>query len=137
MCLAEARIDGMCLSEIIILLSAEVICGQDKLNIAVEAVLAGDLMSDLLAQCHTKTHDKTLLLTGLNNPQVIRTAEIMDVTAIVFVRGKQPLDEVLQLAKEKGVPILVTKLPLYDSCGILYSAGLYEATRQTQIDLPR
>jgi len=124
MCLAEARTDGMCLSEIMTLLSAEVICGQDKLDITVEAVYAGDLMSDLLAQCHTETNNKSLLLTGLNNPQVIRTAEIMDVAAIVFVRGKQPLDEVLQLAKEKGVPVLVTKLPLYDSCGILYSAGL-------------
>jgi predicted transcriptional regulator len=124
MCLAEARTDGMRLSEIITLLSAKVICGQDKLDITVEAVYAGDLMSDLLAQCHTKTNNKTLLITGLNNPQVIRTAEIMDVTAIVFVRGKQPHDEVLQLAKEKGVPLLMTKLPLYDSCGILYSAGL-------------
>ena len=86
MCLAEARTDGMCLSEIMTLLSAEVICGQDKLDITVEAVYAGDLMSDLLAQCHTETNNKSLLLTGLNNPQVIRTAEIMDVAAIVFVR---------------------------------------------------
>ena len=56
MCLAEIRNDGMCLSEIIILLSAKVICGQDKLDVPVEAVYAGDLMSDLLAQCRTKTH---------------------------------------------------------------------------------
>ncbi|MDH7577903.1 MAG: DRTGG domain-containing protein [Bacillota bacterium] len=112
----------MTLAEVRALLSAEVICGQDKLNLPVESACAGDLLSDLLAF----SHNKTLLLTGLNNSQVIRTAEIIDLAAIIFVRGKRPHGEMIQLAEEKGIPLLVTRMPLYESCGILYSAGLRE-----------
>jgi len=114
----------MVLTEVIRLLSAEVICSHDKINLPVESACAGDLLSDLLAF----SHNKTLLLTGLTNPQVIRTAEIIDLAAIIFVRGKRPNGETLQLAKEKQIPLLVTQLPLYECSGILYSAGLREDT---------
>lgn len=79
-----------------------------------------DLMSDVLAF----SKEKTVLLTGLTNPQVIRTAEMIDLVMVVFVRGKNPPEETIKLAKEKEVPLLVTDKPLYESCGLLYEAGL-------------
>ena len=79
-----------------------------------------DLMSDVLAF----VKDQSLLLTGLINAQVVRTAEMMDIVAICFVRGKAPADDVISLAKEKGITILSTELPLYLACGKLYDGGL-------------
>lgn len=79
-----------------------------------------DLMSDVLAF----VKNQALLLTGLMNPQVIRTAEMMDMKAIVFVRGKCPSEEVNALAEKLGMTILTTELPLYVACGKLYANGL-------------
>lgn len=79
-----------------------------------------DLMSDVLAF----VKNQALLLTGLVNPQVIRTAEMMDMKAIVFVRGKSPSEEVTALAEKLGMTILTTELPLYIACGKLYANGL-------------
>ncbi|MGE5598606.1 MAG: DRTGG domain-containing protein, partial [Bacteroidota bacterium] len=83
-------------------------------------------MSDVLAF----TKERTLLLTGLTNPQVVRTAELVDLCGLVFVRGKRPPEEVVELAREKGLPILLTENPLYETCGILYAAGLPGCRRQ-------
>jgi hypothetical protein len=66
----------------------------------------------------------TLLLTGLTNSQVIHTAEIIDAAGVVFVRGKHPPADVVHLSTEKGIPLLATRLLLYDSCGLLFSNGL-------------
>ena len=77
-------------------------------------------MSDVLAF----VKDQTLLLTGLINSQVIRTAEMMDIVAVCFVRGKMPTEDVIELAKEKGISLLKTDYPLYLSCGLLYGKGL-------------
>ncbi len=79
-----------------------------------------DLMSDVLAF----THDGTLLLTGLTNPQVVRTAEMAGIRAIVFVRGKLPPPETVTLAESKGIPLLATRYTLYEACGRLYMQGL-------------
>ncbi len=79
-----------------------------------------DLMSDVLAF----THAGTLLLTGLTNPQVVRTAEMAGILAIVFVRGKLPPAETIALAQEKGIPLLASKYTMYESCGRLYQRGL-------------
>jgi len=81
---------------------------------------ASDLISDMLTCCVPGS----LLLTGLTNAQVIRTAEILDLAAICFVRGKKPQPETIELAKEKGLPLFVTQLLMYESCGRLYSKGL-------------
>lgn len=81
-----------------------------------------DLMSDVLAY----VKDQALLLTGLVNPQVVRTAEMMDMKAIVFVRGKTPGDEIISLANDAGIGIITTDYPLYIACGKLYSNGLYK-----------
>lgn len=82
--------------------------------------MGADLMSDVLASIRPDA----VLLTGLCNPQVIRTAIIADITAIVFVRGKQPDQEAIELADEEDIPLITTKLGLFESCGILYQAGL-------------
>ncbi len=89
-------------------------------EIEVESACGCDLMSDVLA--FVKNH--ALLLTGLVNPQVIRTAEMMDIKTIVFVRGKEPQAPVLELAEDMGITVMTTKYPLYIACGKLYQNGL-------------
>ncbi|MGL4345789.1 MAG: hypothetical protein ACRCTE_11375 [Cellulosilyticaceae bacterium] len=88
----------------------------------VHAACGCDLMSDVLAFAK----EKVLLLTGLVNPQVIRTAEMLDIRAIVFVRGKVPTEEMVAMAKQKNMVILSTDYPLYVACGKLYNRGLTE-----------
>jgi predicted transcriptional regulator len=79
-----------------------------------------DLMSDVLAF----TQEGTILMTGLTNPQVVRTAEMANIKAIVFVRGKLPPQETIALAEEKGIPLLASKYTMFETCGRLYKAGL-------------
>jgi len=79
-----------------------------------------DLMSDVLAF----VKEKTVLLTGLTNPHVVRTAEMLDVSAIVFVRGKKPTEDILRMAIDRKIAILTTSHTLYVACGILYQNGL-------------
>ena len=110
----------MKLLEIKEILNAEVLTGEELLDTEVFAACGSDLMSDVLAF----VKDQALLLTGLMNPQVIRTAEMMDMKAIVFVRGKKPEDSVIELAEERKLVILSTELPLYVACGELYINGL-------------
>lgn len=88
--------------------------------IDIEAVVASDGMSEILA--FHRPH--ALMLTGLTNIQSVRTAVVADVHAIVYVRGKRPDQKVLALACEKGIPVLSTRLGMFESCGILYDAGL-------------
>ena len=102
------------------ILNAKVLTGEEFLDTEVNSACGSDLMSDVLAY----VKDRALLLTGLVNPQVVRTAEMMDISAIVFVRGKMPEDNVIDLAKSKNMVILSTDYPLYIACGRLYSAGL-------------
>ena len=79
-----------------------------------------DMMSDVLAF----PKDKMVLLTGLTNPHTVRTAELLDVLMIIFVRGKQPSEEVLNMAEDAGIAVLTTEYTLYDACGRMYAAGL-------------
>ena len=110
----------MKLSEIKKLLDAEILAGEELLDSELDSAFGSDLMSDVLAF----VNDRVLLLTGLVNPQVVRTAEMMDISAIAFVRGKQPDENVIALAKAKGIAILTTAHTMYVACGRLYSAGL-------------
>ncbi|HEY3314585.1 MAG TPA: transcriptional regulator [Bacillota bacterium] len=110
----------MRLSEITRILDAEVLCGTDKLDSDVSAAFACDLMSDVLAF----SGPRPLLLTGLTNSQVVRTAEVIDAPAIIFVRGKRPTAAIIALATEKGLACLLTTRLMYESCGLLYQAGL-------------
>jgi predicted transcriptional regulator len=108
------------LTEVQKVLQSEVVSGSDQLEDEVVTACGADLMSDVLVF----TKEKTLLLTGLTNIQVIRTAEVGDLVAIVFVRGKRPGPEVIQLACAKRIPLLVTEMPMYEACGLLYSSGI-------------
>ena len=102
------------------LLNARVLCSDDKLGRHVYSAFGCDLMSDVLAY----VTDQAVLLTGLVNPQVIRTALMMDMTCIVFVRSKTPSEEMLALAEENGIVMMSTDKTLYTACGILYTNGL-------------
>lgn len=110
----------MKLSQVKTILNAEVVAGEEFLDREVKSAFGCDLMSDVLAF----VRDQSLLLTGLVNGQVIRTAEMMDIKAIVFVRGKKPTEEIAQLAKEYQMVVMTTNLTLYPACGRLYSNGL-------------
>lgn len=107
----------MKLKKIIDLLDLEVItCAEQIEEIEVESVGAADMMSEVLAF----SKENALLLTGLTTPQVIRTAQMMDLAAILFVRGKKPQVETIKLSIETGIPLLVSKELLYIVCGKLY-----------------
>ena len=110
----------MKLSEIKEILNAEVLTGEDELDREVFSACGSDLMSDVLAF----VKDQALLLTGLINGQVIRTAEMMDIHAVIFIRGKEPSEEVVKLAESRDIVIMKTGLPMYPACGMLYAAGL-------------
>lgn len=110
----------MKLSEVRDILGAKVLSGDNRLDSEVTSACGCDLMSDVLAF----VKDRALLLTGLMNPQVIRTAEMMDITAIVFVRGKCPDESLIKMAEAKDMVIMSTKQPLYIAAGLLYSGGL-------------
>lgn len=110
----------MILKEIQDLLQAEVICGEERLQTEIKAAGASDLMSDVLAF----GQPQILLLTGLSNAQSVRTADIIDAKAVVYVRGKRPDREGIELARKKRIPLLTTKLMMYKACGLLYSHGL-------------
>lgn len=103
------------------LLTATQLCGDYAcLDIEVATGCGADLMSDVLAF----TKDGALLLTGLTNPQVVRTADVGGLLAVVFVRGKLPSAETLEMAKSLDVPLFMTKHTLFEACGILFSNGL-------------
>lgn len=110
----------MKLSEIRDILDAEVLVGDEFLDREVYSAFGSDLMSDVLAFIN----EKTILLTGLTNPQVIRTAEVADLFAIVFVRGKKPSKDLLDLALERDITIMTTQYTLYTTSGKLYENGL-------------
>ncbi len=102
------------------LLSAKVICGEDMMDRHVYSACGSDMMSDVLAY----VKDQSVLLTGLVNSQVIRTAEMMDMVCIVFVRSKMPSEEMIELARDSGIALLATDKRLYEACGKLYEGGL-------------
>ncbi|MTI68787.1 MAG: hypothetical protein FH751_00835 [Firmicutes bacterium] len=110
----------MKLKEIKEILNAEVLTGGEYLDREVHSAFGSDLMSDVLAF----VDDGTILLTGLTNPQVIRTAEMIDLFAIIFVRGKKPGEDILKLARNNKCTILKTDHILFTASGLLYKSGL-------------
>lgn len=101
-------------------LDAKVLCCEEEIGRHVYSACGSDMMSDVLAY----VKDQAVLLTGLVNPQVIRTAEMMDMICIVFVRSKMPSEEMLELARESGIVLMSTDRRMYDACGLLYQNGL-------------
>ncbi len=110
----------MKISKIKELLEADVLCGEDKLENEVHSACGSDMMSDVLAF----VKEQAVLLSGLVNLQVVRTAEMMDMKCIVFVRGKLPPKEVVELADESDIVVLSTNERMYAACGKLYENGL-------------
>ena len=101
-------------------LKAQVLSGEDQLNATVSGGGAADLMDDVLAAAAKNS----VLLTGLTTEQVLRTAQVVGVAAIVFVRGKKPDKKFLELAGTQEIPILMTSYSLFVACGKLYMIGL-------------
>jgi len=112
----------MTVAEAISILDGQFFCGEDKADMEISSACGADLMSDVMAF----VKDRVLLLTGLVNPQVIRTAVLLDIHAVIFVRGKVPSRDMIDMAKESDITLGGTKLPMYISCGKLYEAGLKE-----------
>lgn len=102
------------------LLEARVLCCEENIEHEIHSACGCDLMSDVLAF----VKDQAVLLTGLVNPQVIRTAEMMDMICVVFVRSKVPTPEMVELARESGIVLMVSDKRLYEACGLLYQNGL-------------
>lgn len=110
----------MNLRDVLHIIDGKAITKDIDLEAEVTMACGADLMSDVLAF----THAGTLLLTGLTNPQVVRTAEMAGVQAIIFVRGKFPPPETITLAEQKHIPLLASRYTMYESCGRLYQQGL-------------
>ncbi len=110
----------MQIKEIQKILDAQLLVGEELLETEVNNACGSDMMSDVLAF----VKDQSVLITGLINQQAIRTAAMMDMVCVVFVRGKQPGEDILEVAKENGIAVLTTKHRMYSACGMLYSAGL-------------
>jgi len=110
----------MTIRELIPLLVAKVLCGADKLDQEVRSACGSDLMSDVLAF----VKDKSVLITGLTNVHVMRTAEMLDIHCVVFARGKVPPEEVLEEAEDIGIVVLSTEYTTYSTCGLMYEAGV-------------
>ena len=105
--------------DIIDILKCEVL-NEGSLDEEVKTACGSDMMSDVLAF----VKDQSVLLTGLMNPQVVRTAEMMDMHCIVFVRGKEVNPSVVDLARQKDITVLATPYRMFTACGLLYSNGL-------------
>jgi predicted transcriptional regulator len=111
----------MKLREIVDVLEANVIVGSGRLDkIDVDHCFSADLMSDVLG----RSYANGILVTGITNVQVVRTADIAEIKAVCIVRGKQPEPNTVALAKEKNIPLFITKRTMFESCGILYQKGL-------------
>ena len=111
----------MTVSDIARILKAEVLCEGDSMEAEVHTACGSDMMSDVLAF----VKDQSVLLTGLVNPQVVRTADMMDMVCVVFVRGKEPSAEMVELAEDRGIALLKTPLRMFTACGLLYESGLH------------
>jgi len=113
----------MTISEISKLLSADICACADHAERSVSTAFAGDMLSDVLAL----SRQPDILLTGLLNPQVIRTAEMLDTACVIFLKGKVPTESILELARERGIVVLTTSLGMFTACGLLGNAGIVGA----------
>lgn len=111
---------GMALRRVCELLDGEIICREELAGQSVASACGCDLMSDVLAF----TRPGSVLLTGLTNSQVVRTAEMLDLKAVVFVRSKRPDERTIKMAESLQLVVILSPHPLYESCGRLYAAGL-------------
>ncbi|RLA98039.1 MAG: hypothetical protein DRG37_07155 [Deltaproteobacteria bacterium] len=118
----------MKLGEILNLLEADLIVGEDKLDMEIDRAFAADLMSDVFAFAKKGS----LLLTGLTDQIVVRTADDMGLSAVVFVRGKRPVDAAVELASEKGIPLISTRYIMFETSGRLFARGVKGAITKVE-----
>ncbi|MBE5813729.1 MAG: hypothetical protein IKK08_04700 [Clostridia bacterium] len=117
----------MTIRDLIPILDAKVLCGEDRLDEEVCMACGSDLMSDVLAF----VKEKCVLITGLTNVHVMRTAEMLDIHCVIFARGKIPSEEILEEAREIGIAVLATENTNYTTCGLLYQAGIKGSAART------
>ena len=110
----------MTIKDMVDILHARVLCGEERLDTPVYTACCSDLMRDVLAF----VNEKTVLITGLANPHVLRTADMLDLKCLVYVRSKVPNDEIIEQADEQGLAVIATRETAFTACGLLYSAGL-------------
>lgn len=110
----------MTIADMVSVLPARVLCGEERLATPVYTACCSDLMSDVLAF----VNEKTVLITGLTNHHVLRTADMLDLKCLVFARGKVPGEELLEQAQEQGLVVMTTRETAFTACGLLYQAGL-------------
>ena len=110
----------MTIADMVGVLHAIVLCGEDRLETPVYTACCSDLMSDVLAF----VNEKTVLITGLTNPHVLRTADMLDLKCLVYARGKVPGEEILEQAVDQGLVVITTRETAFTACGLLYQAGL-------------
>jgi hypothetical protein len=115
----------MRLQDILSIAHAHPLTAGPDLDCQVRSGFASDLMSDVLRYDVAQG----LLVTGLANPQVVRTAEMADISAILLVRGKTPPPETMELASQVGIPIMGTDMIMFETCGRLFAAGLPACSR--------
>ncbi len=110
----------MTIADMVRILHAKILCGEERLDTKVHTACCSDLMSDVLAF----VNEKTVLITGLTNPHVLRTADMLDLKCLVFARGKIPSDDIVEQADEQGLVVITTPETAFTTCGLLYEAGL-------------
>lgn len=97
-----------------------IVVGQDQPDVLIDRAFAADLLSDVLAL----TEEQTALVTGMTNPQVMRVAEILNVLAVILVRGKQPPPKLVEYAKQLQIPLVTTRRTMFETCGLMYANGV-------------
>jgi len=110
----------MKLSELAKMINGSILVGRDQPDLVIDRAFAADLLSDVLAL----TEEQTTLVTGMINPQVMRVAEILNVTAVIFVRGKVPPQALIEYATKLDIPLVATKKTMFEACGLMYANGV-------------
>ena len=116
--------------DVALLVEGEPLFNTDTSEVIIDHAYAADLLSDVLAL----TDEQTTLITGTISPQVIRVAEILNVIAIVFVRGKRPAQDIIDYARRLGIPMLATRKTMFETCGLLYASGVRPCKNRSALD---
>lgn len=120
----------MTFDDVALLVEGEALINADTSEVIIDHAYAADLLSDVLAL----TEETTTLITGTVSPQVIRVAEILNVIAIIFVRGKRPSQQIIDYAQQLDIPMLSTRKTMFETCGLLYANGVRPCKNRSAMD---
>jgi predicted transcriptional regulator len=118
----------MTLKEVRDILNADVISGNHDLGKEIKCAFAAELLSDVLAL----SQEGALLITGFTHSQVVYAADLANLCAILFIKGKRPSEETKLLAVQKKIPLLTTSFMMFEACGLLYEYGLKTCAIETE-----